>query len=129
VRPCDDRRVPWKLTVRAGPRVERSRFDKLQDALDAAEARARELARTAPRESVDVKFRQFDPIQQVAARIELAGPERVIPTVRAGVDVRGDGSTEAYLGRLRREVVEQRKGETAYRALRRALAARVDGKP
>lgn len=117
--------MPWKLTVRAGPRVERSRFDQLGDALDAAERRARELASEAPRASVDVKFRRFEPIQQVAARIELAGPERLIPTVRAGVDVRGDGSTEAYVGRLRREIVEQRKGETPYRALRRALTSRV----
>ena len=112
--------------MRAGPRVERLRFDRLRDALDAAEARAQELARTAPRSSVDVKFKQFEPIQQVAARIEVAGPERLIPTVRAGVDVRGDGSTEAYLGRLKREVVEQRKGETSYRALRRALASHVE---
>jgi hypothetical protein len=117
--------VSWKLTVRVGPRVERSRFDQLDDALDAAERRAREVARTTPRDPVDVKFKRFDPIQQVAARIEVAGPERLIPKVRAGVDVRGDGSTEAYLGRVKREVVKQRKGETAYRALRRALEAHV----
>ena len=124
--PCDDRLVSWKLTVRAGPRVERRRFDRLDDALDAAEARARELASEAPRESVDLKYRRFEPIQQVAARLEIAGPERLLPTVRAGVDVRGDGSTEAYLGRVHRELVQQRKGETAYRALRRALTARVE---
>jgi hypothetical protein len=112
--------------VRAGPRVERSRFEQLEDALDAAEARAKELAREVSRDAVDVKFRRFEPIQQVAARIELAGPERLIPTVRAGMDVRGDGSTEAYVGRLRREVVDQRKGETPYRALRRALIQRKD---
>jgi hypothetical protein len=118
--------VSWKLTVRVGPRVERLRFDQLDDALDAAEARARELASQAPRESIDVKYRRFEPIQQVAARLEIAGPERLMPSVRAGVDVRGDGSTEAYVGRVRRELVQQRKGESAYRALRRVLAARVE---
>jgi hypothetical protein len=110
--------------------VERLRFNALQDALDALEARARELARDAPLDAVDVKFKRFDPVVQVAARLELAGPERLIPRVRAGLDVRGDGSTEAYLGRITREVVKQDNGESAYRALRRALnAGRPRGLP
>jgi hypothetical protein len=116
--------MPWKLTVRAGPRVQRDRFETLSEALDALEERAREEADSAPNRTVDVKVRRFEPVQQVAARVELAGPERFAPTVRAGVDVRGDGSTEAYLGRVRRAAIEQRKGETPYRALRRALQAR-----
>jgi hypothetical protein len=116
--------VSWKLTVRAGPRVERSRFEHLESALDAAERRGRELVRSAPRDAVDVKVRRFEPIQQVVARIELAGPERLLPSARAGVDVRGDGSTEAYVGRIKREVVKQRQGETAYKALRRALESK-----
>ena len=110
--------------MRAGPRVERSRYEELADALDAAELRGRELASAAPRDPVDVKVRRFEPIQQVVARLELAGPERLLPSARGGVDVRGDGSTEAYVGGLRREVIKQRKGETAYKALRRTLQAR-----
>jgi hypothetical protein len=113
--------VPWKLTVRSGPRVERARFEALDDALSALEARGRELTDGVPRRPVDVRFKRFEAVQQVAARLELAGPERLIPSTRAGVDVRGDGSTEAYVGRVRREVVRQRKGESAYKALRRAL--------
>jgi len=105
--------------------VERLRFDTLDGALDAAESRARSIAGTAPRTAVDARFRRFEPIEQVAARIELAGPERLIGTVSAGLDIRGDGSTEAYVGRLRRELVKQRKGETPYVALRRTLAART----
>jgi hypothetical protein len=119
--------MPWKLTVRAGPSVERSRFDRLADALDAAEARARELAGEAPREAIDAKIRRFEPIQQVAARVEVSGPQRVLASISGGLDVRGDGSTEAYVGRVKRELVEQRKGENAYRALRRALTARAAG--
>jgi hypothetical protein len=120
--------VPWKLTVRSGPRIERSHYDRLEEALDAAEAKAKALSRQVPSrtDTVDVKFKRFEPIQQVAARIELSGPERLLPKVHAGVDVRGDGSTEAYLGRIRREVVDQRNGETAYRALRRALATHIE---
>lgn len=116
--------MPWKLTVRSGPRVERIRFAELDEALGALEARARELAAAASARTIDVKVQRFEPAQQVSARVELAGPERLMSSVRAGIDIRGDGSTEAYLGRTRREVVQQRNGETPYRALRRALPAR-----
>jgi len=58
----------------------------------------------------------------VLARIELAGPEKRLASTRAGIDVRGDGSTEAYLGRIRRQALD-REGEAggAVAALRRAL--------
>jgi hypothetical protein len=114
--------MPWRLTVRAGPRVERRRFAGIDPALDALEQRGRELASTAPDQVVDAKFKRFEPVEQVLARLELAGPERLIPSVRAGVDVRGDGSTEAFRGRIRRAVLDQRSGEDAFAALRRALA-------
>ena len=116
--------MPWKLTVRTGPRVEHRRFGELDAALEALEARGRELARDAGRGSVDLKVRRFEPVQQVSARVELAGPQRLLPTVHAGVDIRGDGSSEAYTGRVRRQVVDQREGESAYGALRRALSKR-----
>src|SRR5438270_8240747 len=102
--------MPWKLTVRSGPRVQRSRYDELSEALEALQARAQQLARETDRNPVDLRYKRFEPIQQVVARLELAGPERLLPSVRAGVDVRGDGSVEAYRGRVRREVITQRKG-------------------
>lgn len=114
----------WKLTERAGPKVKRSSFDDMDRALDALESRGRELASSAPGESVDVKYKRFEPQQRVVARLELAGPERLVPSVRAGVDVRGDGSVEAFRGRVRREVIAERKGESAFAALRRVLDAR-----
>ncbi len=114
----------WKLTVRTGPRVQRSWSPDLDGALTQLEARGRELAKSAPGQAVDAKFKRFEPVEQVAARLELAGPERWLPSVRAGLDVRGDGSVEAYRGRVRREVIDQRGNETAYAALRRALGDR-----
>jgi hypothetical protein len=113
--------VPWRLTVRTSGKVRRARFDQLGAALDEAETEARAAAQNAPRKPIDAKIRQFDPVQQVVARVELSGPERVLPKVRAGLDVRGDGSAEAYLGRVRRQLVEQQRKETPYDALRRRL--------
>jgi hypothetical protein len=113
--------VRWKLTERAGPKVRRSSFGDLERALDALESRGRELARTAPASAVDAKFTRFEPQQRVVARLELAGPERFVPSTRAGLDVHGDGSVEAYRGRIRREAIAQRGGESPYVALRRAV--------
>jgi hypothetical protein len=59
--------------------------------------------------------REFAPAQQVAARAELKGPRGL----RAGIDLRGDGSAEAWTGRLGRRLVEPLPGEDAYAALRR----------
>jgi hypothetical protein len=113
--------VRWKLTVRVGPKVKQHTFTAVADALDELEARAREAARTAPDKVVDARFKRFEPVEQVVARLELAGPERFVPSVRVGVDVRGDGSMEAYRGRVRREVIPERRSEGPLTALRRTL--------
>jgi hypothetical protein len=110
--------VRWTLTVRAGPRVDRERFDQRERALDELEARAKELSDSAPNEPVG-RVKRYEPVQQVFARIELSGPQRWFPSVHVGVDVRGDGSVEAYRGRVGRTVIEPVKGETPYAALRR----------
>jgi hypothetical protein len=107
-----------RVVVRTGPRVERLDAASLDAALDLIEERARELARGTRRAPVDVRFKRFEPVQQVAHRLELRG-ERV----HAGVDVRGDGSVEAWTGRIRRRVVAQEGGESPYAALRRTLEA------
>jgi hypothetical protein len=108
----------YRLTVRSGPKVTRDDFEEAAAALDAVEARGRELERGAHAEPFGGGImRRIEPVQQVVARIELSGPARL----RAGVDVRGDGSSEAWTGRLRRRLVEQRRGESAYDALRREV--------
>jgi hypothetical protein len=110
--------VPYTLTIRKGPKVDRERYSDLDSALRAIEQHGRELERTADARARGGSFiRRIEPVQQVVARLELAGPSRL----RAGVDVRGDGSSEAFTGRVRRRLVEQRRRESAYDALRRAL--------
>jgi hypothetical protein len=80
-----------------------------------------ELAETPQRASVNARYRRFEPGQQIAARLEVAGPQRLLPTLRGGIDLRGDGSRQAYVGGVRRQRVEPRKRETPVAALRRKL--------
>jgi len=54
----------------------------------------------------DTRLRRYGPEQQVVARLEVSGPQRRLPQTSAGVDVRGDGSTEAYVGRIRRRTLD-----------------------
>jgi len=111
--------VSYRVTVRIGPKVERRRFDGLEDALAQLEARGQDLAQGVDSRPVGGRLMQrIEPVKQVVARLELSGPGRL----RAGVDVRGDGSSEAFTGKLRRQLVKQRDGESAYDALRRELA-------
>ena len=109
----------YLVTIRAGARVHRKRFGDLNGAVTELEREGRELERNAEaRPEGGTLIRRIEPVQMVVARLELSGPRRL----RAGVDVRGDGSSEAFTGRVRRRVLEQRDGETAYEALRRQLA-------
>jgi len=106
----------YRVKVRNGPKVENERYDDLDAALAAIESRGQELARHSQVDAVGGGLvRRIEPVQQVTARIQLAGPARL----RAGIDVRGDGSAEAWTGWLRRRVVEQQPGESPYDALRR----------
>ena len=105
----------YVVTVRLGPKVERVRAGSLDEALGAA---AERLEAAPRRDAVRLRSREFAPVQQVAARAEISGRG-----VRAGVDIRGDGSAEAWTGRWRRQVVAQERGESAYDALRRVLTA------
>ena len=109
---------PYTVTLREGARVRKKHCPDLDRALTAIESQGRELEQTADERPLGgTLFRRLDPVQIVVARLELSGPGRI----RAGVDVRGDGSSEAFTGRLRRRVLSQRDGESAYEALRREL--------
>jgi hypothetical protein len=106
----------YRLTVRRRGATERERFGSLADALAALQARLDELAPTARRGPQRTLTGEIEPVQQVALRGEIAGPG-----ARGGIDVRGDGSAEAFIGRWRRVVVARGAGESAYEALARVL--------
>ena len=110
------RRAPYKLVLRLGPRVEKERFETLDAALDALGAR---IPRVSRRDKVGALTREYEPVRQVAGRLEIHGPGGA----RGGIDVRGDGSAEAYRGWIRKELVERRDGESPVDALRRELGA------
>lgn len=112
--------MSYTLTIRQGARVTRERYAELAAALGAIEAKGHELERGAgARPRGGALMRRLEPVQQVVGRLELSGPRRL----RAGVDVRGDGSAEAFVGRVRKRLVEQRTRESAYDALRRELTS------
>ena len=108
------RRAPYKLVLRLGSNVEKERHASLEDALDALAGR---IPQVSPRGAVKSIAREYEPAGQVAGRLELHGPSGA----HGGIDVRGDGTAEAYVGWIRKRVVERRDGETAVDALRREL--------
>ena len=112
----------WTLTTRAGSKVEHQHLETLADAIAALERRVEELRSVAAREEIRFMSRRIEPVRQVAARLEIAGPGGRGRSVRGGVDLRGDGSVEAFTGRVRRALVERAPGEAATDALARALA-------
>lgn len=108
----------YTLTTRISGKVEHERFDDLPEALAALEQRGHALQGQADAESVGGSLmRRFEPQDQVTARLEISGSR-----LRGGVDVRGDGSSVPFTGRLLRKPIERRDGESAYDALRRALS-------
>jgi hypothetical protein len=108
----------YRITVRRKAKVKHERADDLEGALALVEARGRELSAEARVPSTGgTLVRRFQPVQRVFGRLELAGPNRL----RAGIDVRGDGSVEAFTGRVRRTLVRQQEDESAYDALRRVV--------
>jgi hypothetical protein len=109
------RRPPYKLVMRLGPQVEKERHASLDEALAALGRRVPQVERRGHARTLG---REYEPVGQVAGRLELHGPSGT----HGGIDVRGDGSAEAYVGWVRKRVVEQEDGETALDALRRALA-------
>jgi hypothetical protein len=107
----------YKLTIRAGARVRKERHDDLAAALAALRGHADQLSATAETHVRGGRLmRRYEPVQQVIGRVEVKGGG-----IGCGVDVRGDGSIEAFTGRLGRTLVHQHPDESPYQALTREL--------
>lgn len=115
--------MPYTVKIRVGPKVSSSRHDSIAEAIDELERELTTLGPAGRRDTTKVLRREFEPGAQVAARGELSGPSRLKPTVRAGADVRGDGTIDVYRGKVRREPIKTRRRESAFDALRRELEA------
>lgn len=111
----------WRLVVRDGSKVRRSSYGSLEAAFDELQAETVEASNRPPAKEIDVKTRYYRPEDQVVMRAQLRGPQRFIPKVRCGIDVRGDGSPEPWTGGSSRRDVDVRKGETAWQALKRTV--------
>ena len=109
----------YTLTLRREGDAERQRFVTLDGALDALETEIRAMSQTVRRQTTKSLGREYEPAELVAVRAEVSGPG-----VRGGVDLRGDGSVQAFNGRIRRSVIEPGEGEDSYAALRRVLGSK-----
>lgn len=105
------------VVVRITGRVEKHPCATLDEALDLLEHELRAHATSTRRGTAKVLGREYEPVAQVVARGELRGPGRL----RSGIDVRGDGSAEAWTGRMRKQLIATQGREDAYGALRRVL--------
>jgi hypothetical protein len=110
---------PFVAVLRRRGKTEKRRFTTLDEAVDHLEAELRAAATQAARTPRPERAlgRSYDPVRQVAVRGELRGPRGL----RAGIDVRGDGSAEAYTGVVRRRLVAPAEREDAWAALRRVV--------
>jgi hypothetical protein len=116
--------MPYRVTTRTTGHTGHTTHAALDDAIEALTAAVR-AAEAGPRaRPVDLRARRWAPEDQVQTRVELSGPERWRATTRAGIDVLGDGSLQAWTGAPERQVVEPAGGEDACAALRRALRLR-----
>jgi hypothetical protein len=113
--------VRWKLTVRSGSDVSHEGFDSIDDAVAAMRERALAIRAEGPAKTVSA-LRDFKPVDQVQARLELRGKGLLRKPV-AGVDVRGDGTFVPYRGGVGREELDPSEYDSPFDLVRETLEA------
>ena len=112
----------WKLTIRHGSTVAREQFDDLDAAVAELRRCAEEVRAEGGLKQVSA-LRDFEPADQVQARLEISGRGILRPPT-AGIDVRGDGSMVAFSGSVRRQQIEPSGDQTVFEVVRSALDGR-----
>lgn len=107
------------LTIRNGPRVERRRYDELQEAVDALRAGVASVLGEGELPEVTM-LRTFSPGDRVKARLEISAG-RILRRKEAGLDVMGDGSIVPFRGGAFRRPLEPGAEEDAVDAVAAAL--------
>jgi hypothetical protein len=110
---------PYRVILRRRGKTTKHRCATLDEALALLEDELRADATVTRAAQHDERGlgKSYAPAEQVAVRGELRGPGGL----RAGIDVRGAGDTQAYTGTVRRRLIEPFPKEDAYAALRRQL--------
>ena len=111
--------MSWKVTVRHGPKVEREKFETLDEALEDARGRVAAVLSGERLGTVNA-IRAFTPDKRVQARIEISGPG-FMRGPEAGIDVMGDGALVAYVGAIRKQPLDAPTLDAAIESLREAL--------
>jgi hypothetical protein len=111
--------LPFRLTVRQGPRVTKEKFEDLDEALAALERHAKDIRSAGPLERRKM-IREYEPAVQVAGRVEISTGGLLRRGEDAGVDVMGDGTFVAFRGGMRRTELDP-GNHGPFEAVRRAL--------
>jgi hypothetical protein len=90
-------------------------FAKLAEELDGQIADTRNLG------GMNSPLRDYEAIELVHSRLEAVIGAGLFGKRVGGIDVRRDGSSEAWLGRGNKTLIEPRPGETLTAALRREI--------
>jgi hypothetical protein len=112
-------RPRYRLTVRRGAAVERHRFERLDEALEAAGREIERVRDEGPLKPVKA-LRSFTPADRVAARVEITSGGWMRQSA-AGCDVMGDGRVVAFSGGVGRRPLEPAAGEAPLELVRREL--------